>query len=316
MFDTPTARPTEPTEAERKMRTLAYNWCARHRLQVLERDVNALVRSLLDAARPEPRPVDDLQPRVPRGAVERTAAIRALLPEPAPKPPRVAPPPRPVPSVAERVGAEGVEALRLIADDASNGLIAHKLGVSEHRVKYLVGRLKQLLGESDRSQLARAGVVAGLLPEPVGPVVVPEPVSCRPVADQLGLDAEAVAVVLLVAEGLVNARIAEATGLTKYRVERVVFRLHAALGTSDRPGLVAEARSVGLVPGGVRGEFLESGAGRSGHTWPAVTPHGGSGRLSVAVRGFSRHGASTGRREPLRAFGPQAAVQAPGQVQP
>lgn len=174
MPDNPVARPTEPSRAERKMRSLAYNWCARHRIQVLESDVNALVRSLLDLARPEPRPVDNEQPRVPRGAAERAAAIRAL--------PQV--PQEPEPSVAERLDDDALAVLRLLADDApSNAVIAAAVGVSEHRVKYLVGRLKVVLDEPERAWLGRAGKRAGLVGEadpgaasgPVRPPTASEP---------------------------------------------------------------------------------------------------------------------------------------------
>jgi len=171
MPDLPTAKPTEPTRTELRMRSTAYNWFARHQLKILQGDVDDLVHRLAAIACPEERPVDREQPRVPRGATERAAAIRALTPEPAPKPAKAPPPPRPVAAASGRLDAQALATLRLIAqDDAPNSLIAHRLGVSVHRVKYLVGRLKEVLGEPERSRLGRAGERAGLLGE-AGPGV-------------------------------------------------------------------------------------------------------------------------------------------------
>jgi DNA-binding CsgD family transcriptional regulator len=176
---TPIIKPPAPTEAELRMRAVIRTFAAQYHLAergqpVGEVRMNQLAHRLAAVACPEGRPVDREQPRVPRGAAARNAAIKARTPEPvAPKPAPVRKP-RPKPSLPlpGQLEADALQVLRLIAsENASNVVIAHRLRIPESRVKYLVRRLKQLLGAETRAGLAGAAESAGLLGE-VLPVAI------------------------------------------------------------------------------------------------------------------------------------------------
>jgi DNA-binding NarL/FixJ family response regulator len=103
--------------------------------------------------------------------------------------------------------------------------------------------------------LARVAARAAAQPRP-GAVPVPLPprtwseVARRSVAEQLDLEPDDVAVLLLIADGASNVTIQERAGLTRSQVERRVRRLFTALGGSSRADLATEARKVGLLRAG------------------------------------------------------------------
>jgi two-component system, NarL family, response regulator YdfI len=72
-------------------------------------------------------------------------------PEDGPKPPQVALTPR------------EIEVLRLLADGASNKLIAHKLGISDHTVKFHVTSILSKLNAGTRTEAVTLGVRLGLV---------------------------------------------------------------------------------------------------------------------------------------------------------
>lgn len=161
-------QPPTPSRTELQLRAAirvfaaTYGLCERGR-PISDVRMNQLARRLAAVARPEPRPVDVEQPRVPRGAAERSAAIRArqaeVPPEPVPpavskpKPARVAPP---LPPLPERLDDELRAVVAEVGTGASNPVIGKRLGISEDRVKYAVSRAKRILGVSDRKVLAVA----------------------------------------------------------------------------------------------------------------------------------------------------------------
>jgi NarL family two-component system response regulator YdfI len=68
-----------------------------------------------------------------------------------PKPPPVALTPR------------EIEVLRLLADGASNKLIAHKLGISDHTVKFHVTSILSKLNAGTRTEAVTLGIRMGLV---------------------------------------------------------------------------------------------------------------------------------------------------------
>jgi DNA-binding NarL/FixJ family response regulator len=56
-----------------------------------------------------------------------------------------------------------IEVLRLLADGASNKLIAHKLGISEHTVKFHVTSILSKLNAGSRTEAVTLGVRKGLV---------------------------------------------------------------------------------------------------------------------------------------------------------
>ncbi len=168
------AEPLPPlTLPEQRMLRTARLFAAERRLSeqgqpILQSRLEELVRRMSKVRQPVPRPVDVEQPRVPKGAAGRAAAIRArqaeLPPEPkpvaAPKPARVV---APLPPLPERLDEELRAVVGLIGLGFSNAAIAGRLGISEQRVKYAVTRAKARLGVSDRKLLAGA-LAEALLP--------------------------------------------------------------------------------------------------------------------------------------------------------
>lgn len=71
--------------------------------------------------------------------------------ESSPKPPPVALTPR------------EIEVLRLLADGASNKIIAHKLGISDHTVKFHVTSILSKLNAGTRTEAVTLGVRMGLV---------------------------------------------------------------------------------------------------------------------------------------------------------
>jgi two-component system, NarL family, response regulator YdfI len=88
--------------------------------------------------------------------LESTAASAVLMESRAfnsggPKPPAVALTPR------------EIEVLRLLADGASNKLIAHKLGISDHTVKFHVTSILSKLNAGTRTEAVTLGIRMGLV---------------------------------------------------------------------------------------------------------------------------------------------------------
>ena len=159
-------QPPTPSRIELQLRAAirvfaaTYGLCERGR-PISDVRMNQLARRLAAVARPEPRPVDVEQPRVPKGAAGRAAAIRARQAEVPPEPkPVVAPRPKPVaappPPLPERLDDELRAVVAEVGTGASNPVIGKRLGISEDRVKYAVSRAKRILGVSDRKVLAVA----------------------------------------------------------------------------------------------------------------------------------------------------------------
>jgi len=71
--------------------------------------------------------------------------------ESGPKPPAVSLTPR------------EIEVLRLLADGASNKIIAHKLGISDHTVKFHVTSILSKMNAGTRTQAVTMGVRMGLV---------------------------------------------------------------------------------------------------------------------------------------------------------
>jgi len=59
--------------------------------------------------------------------------------------------------------AREIEVLRLLADGASNKLIAHKLGISDHTVKFHVTSILTKLNAGTRTEAVMLGVRKGLV---------------------------------------------------------------------------------------------------------------------------------------------------------
>jgi NarL family two-component system response regulator YdfI len=56
-----------------------------------------------------------------------------------------------------------IEVLRLLADGASNKIIAHKLGISDHTVKFHVTSILSKLNASTRTEAVTLGVRMGII---------------------------------------------------------------------------------------------------------------------------------------------------------
>jgi DNA-binding NarL/FixJ family response regulator len=56
-----------------------------------------------------------------------------------------------------------IEVLRLIADGASNKIIAHKLGISDHTAKFHVTSILSKLNAGSRTEAVTLGVRKGLV---------------------------------------------------------------------------------------------------------------------------------------------------------
>ncbi len=56
-----------------------------------------------------------------------------------------------------------IEVLRLIADGASNKIIAHRLGISDHTVKFHVASILSKLNAGSRTEAVTLGVRMGLI---------------------------------------------------------------------------------------------------------------------------------------------------------
>jgi DNA-binding NarL/FixJ family response regulator len=70
--------------------------------------------------------------------------------------------PAEIPSEA-RLTAREIEVLRLVADGASNKIIAHKLGISDHTAKFHVGSILSKLNAATRTEAVTLGVKLGLV---------------------------------------------------------------------------------------------------------------------------------------------------------
>ena len=73
------------------------------------------------------------------------------------------PPPRAVLQPIEALTAREIEVLRLLADGESNKMIAYRLGISEHTVKFHVTSIMAKLGAGSRTEAAMLGVRQGLI---------------------------------------------------------------------------------------------------------------------------------------------------------
>ena len=56
-----------------------------------------------------------------------------------------------------------IEVLRLLADGASNKLIAHQLGISDHTAKFHVGSILSKMNAGTRTEAVTLGVRMGLV---------------------------------------------------------------------------------------------------------------------------------------------------------
>jgi DNA-binding CsgD family transcriptional regulator len=65
---------------------------------------------------------------------------------------------------APELTAREREVLRMIADGAANKVIAWKLGVSEHTVKFHVASILAKLGAATRTEAVSIGMRRGLVP--------------------------------------------------------------------------------------------------------------------------------------------------------
>jgi hypothetical protein len=173
MTAVPVEQQRKPSETECQMRAEIRAFVTEYAISERGRPIgevrqNQLARRLAAVVDPVPRPVDVEQPRVPKGAAARAAAIRARQAElpPEPKPvaaPKPKPAPAPLPPLPERLDEELRAVVGLIGIGFSNAAIAGRLGISEQRVKYAVTRAKARLGVSDRKLLAGA-LAEALLP--------------------------------------------------------------------------------------------------------------------------------------------------------
>jgi len=71
--------------------------------------------------------------------------------------------PRTVLQPMEPLTAREIEVLRLLADGESNKIIAYRLGISEHTVKFHVTSIMAKLGAGSRTEAAMLGVRQGLI---------------------------------------------------------------------------------------------------------------------------------------------------------
>lgn len=166
MTAVPVDQQRKPSQTECQIRAVIRDFVTEHPITERGRPIsevrqNQLARRLAAVVDPSPRPTDAEQPRAPKGAKARAAAIAArqavLPPEPkpvvAPRPARVV---QPLPALQERLDAELRAVVELIGLGFSNPAIGGRLGISEQRVKYAVTRAKARLGVSDRKLLAIA----------------------------------------------------------------------------------------------------------------------------------------------------------------
>ena len=73
-------------------------------------------------------------------------------------------PPAPVPaSAGSTLTARELEVLRMMADGAANKIIAWKLGISEHTVKFHVASILAKLGASTRTEAVTMGIRKGVV---------------------------------------------------------------------------------------------------------------------------------------------------------
>lgn len=66
--------------------------------------------------------------------------------------------------VGEPLTIRETEVLRLLADGDGNKIIAYKLGISEHTVKFHVSQIMSKLGAGSRTEAAAVGIRRGLVP--------------------------------------------------------------------------------------------------------------------------------------------------------
>jgi two-component system, NarL family, response regulator YdfI len=69
-----------------------------------------------------------------------------------------------VPDGARELTAREAEVLRMLADGAANKVIAWKLSLSEHTVKFHVGSILAKLGAASRAEAVSIGIRRGLVP--------------------------------------------------------------------------------------------------------------------------------------------------------
>jgi NarL family two-component system response regulator YdfI len=72
------------------------------------------------------------------------------------------PGPRP-PDTAEPLSSRETEVLGMLAEGLSNKLIAHRLGISEHTVKFHVASIMSKLQASSRTEAVTSGIRQGLI---------------------------------------------------------------------------------------------------------------------------------------------------------
>lgn len=135
------------------------NGTADERIRVLVIGESPIVRAGLAAALSESDRFEVVGTSSLAGSaavIESTAASAVLMESGAfssgiPKPPSVALTPR------------EIEVLRLLADGASNKLIAHKLGISDHTVKFHVTSILSKLNAGTRTEAVTLGIRMGLV---------------------------------------------------------------------------------------------------------------------------------------------------------
>jgi NarL family two-component system response regulator YdfI len=135
------------------------NGTADERIRVLVIGESAIVRAGLAAAISESDRFEVVGTSTLAGSaalIESTAASAVLMESGTfsswiPKPPSVALTPR------------EIEVLRLLADGASNKLIAHKLGISDHTVKFHVTSILSKLNAGTRTEAVTLGIRMGLV---------------------------------------------------------------------------------------------------------------------------------------------------------
>ena len=135
------------------------NGTADERIRVLVIGESPIVRAGLAAALSESDRFEVVGTSSLAGSaavIESTAASAVLMESGTfssgiPKPPSVALTPR------------EIEVLRLLADGASNKLIAHKLGISDHTVKFHVTSILSKLNAGTRTEAVTLGIRMGLV---------------------------------------------------------------------------------------------------------------------------------------------------------
>lgn len=137
------------------------------------------------------------------------------------------------------------EVLDQVADGLTDQEIGLRLGIGRSRAKDTVARLGMSLGAPGRPAIVAQAYRRRLLPGP------------DPVPDGRGvLTQEQFALLVLVANGLSNAEIAAALGITQEVAKKHVISLRGVLGAANRAHAVRRAIEVGaltLVPkGGAR----------------------------------------------------------------